>query len=235
MKIIPAIDIKGGQCVRLIQGDYDQVTRYDKSPPEQAIIWQQMGAEMIHLVDLDGAKSGKLINLKIIEEVVSRVDVPVEVGGGIRTTEAVEAYDRIGVSRIIIGTAALKNPDWLKEMVQRYPEKICVSIDASNGMIATDGWTSVSDVSAQEYILKLESWGVKTIVYTDIAKDGMLSGPNFEIYKQLSEISDIQIIASGGITRIEDVITLKQMDVYGAIIGKALYEGYITLKEAISC
>lgn len=235
MIIIPAIDIKDGQCVRLIQGDYDQITNYGDDPVSQALEWQALGAEMIHLVDLDGAKEGRLMNGELIRKISQKIDVPLEVGGGIRDTKAVENYIQAGVSRVIIGTAAVNNPEWLNQMVQKYKDKICVSIDAKDGKIATEGWLKATDTDAIEYILKLEEMGVKTIVYTDISKDGMMKGPNFQMYEKISQLSNIDVIASGGVSSLSDVKRLKEMNLYGAIIGRALYEGAIDLKEALSC
>ncbi len=235
MIIIPAIDIKNGQCVRLIQGDYDQITNYGDNPVSQAMEWQTLGAEMIHLVDLDGAKEGRLMNGELIRKISEQIDAPIEVGGGIRNTQAVENYIQSGVSRVIIGTAAVNDPEWLNQMVQKYGDKICVSIDAKDGKIATEGWLKATDTDAIEYILKLEQMGVKTIVYTDISKDGMMKGPNFEMYEKISKLSKIDVIASGGVSTLADVKRLKEMNLYGAIIGKALYEGAIDLKEALSC
>ena len=235
MKIIPAIDIKDGQCVRLLQGDYEKITRYSKDPVEMAKKWEKLGAKIIHIVDLDGAKTGKLVNLEIIKDIVENIKVPVEVGGGIRTSEAVKKYLGVGVERVIIGTAAIKNPQWVKEMIDIYGDKICVSIDAKNEFIASEGWIEVSEIKAVDFILKLEKWGIATIVYTDISKDGMLKGPNFEMYEKISKETKIKIIASGGVTTINDIKKLKEINLYGAIIGKALYDGLIDLREAIKC
>lgn len=235
MIIIPAIDIKDGRCVRLIQGDYDQVTTYGDDPVSQALKWEALGAQMIHLVDLDGAKYGERVNRDLIGRIAQGVKVPVEVGGGIRDTQAVEDYLSAGVARVIIGTAAIENPEWLAEMVAKHGEKICVSIDAKNGMIATEGWLKESDTQAVDFILKLEAMGVKHIVYTDIAKDGMMQGPNYDMYQEIQQASTIGVIASGGVSSLADVRRLSGMGLYGAIIGKALYEGAIDLKEALAC
>ncbi len=235
MKILPAIDIKNGKCVRLTQGDYNRVTEYGDDPVAVAKKWESLGADIIHIVDLDGAKSGQLINLEVIKRIVEAVDIPIQIGGGIRTTDSVENYIEAGVMRVIIGTAAVTQPEWLKEMVAKYDAKICVSIDAINGNIATEGWQNVLTLDAVDYILELESIGVKTIVYTDISKDGMLKGPNFEMYEIIDKQTKVDIIASGGVTTLSDVKRLKEIDMYGAIIGKALYDGVIDLKEAIEC
>lgn len=235
MKILPAIDIKNGKCVRLTQGDYNRVTEYGDDPVEVAKKWESQGADIIHIVDLDGAKSGQLINLEVIKKIVASVDIPIQIGGGIRTTDSVENYIDAGVMRVIIGTAAVTQPEWLKEMVAKHDSKICVSIDAINGNIATEGWQNVLTLNAVDYILELESIGVRTIVYTDISKDGMLKGPNFEMYEVIDKKTNVDIIASGGVTTLADVKRLKEIDMYGAIIGKALYDGVVDLKEAIEC
>lgn len=235
MKILPAIDIKNGKCVRLTQGDYNRVTEYGDDPIEVAKKWESQGADIIHIVDLDGAKSGQLINLEVIKKIVASVDIPIQIGGGIRTTDSVENYIDAGVMRVIIGTAAVTQPEWLKEMVAKHDSKICVSIDAINGNIATEGWQNVLTLNAVDYILELESIGVRTIVYTDISKDGMLKGPNFEMYEVIDKKTNVDIIASGGVTTLADVKRLKEIDMYGAIIGKALYDGVVDLKEAIEC
>ncbi len=235
MKIIPAIDIKDGQCVRLLQGDYGKIIKYSKNPVEIAKKWEAMGAEIIHLVDLDGAKTGKLVNIEMLKDIIENIKVPVEVGGGIRTSEAVKQYLEAGVKRVIIGTAAIKNPEWVMKMIKIYGDKICVSIDVRNGFIASEGWLDVSKIKAADFILKLEKWGVKTVVYTDISKDGMLKGPNFEMYGKISKKTKIDIIASGGVTTLNDIKKLKKMNLYGAIIGKSIYDGVIDLKEAIKC
>jgi len=235
MKILPAIDIKNGKCVRLTQGDYNRVTEYGDDPVEVAKKWESQGADIIHIVDLDGAKSGQLINLEVIKKIVASVNIPIQIGGGIRTTDSVENYIKAGVMRVIIGTAAVTQPEWLKDMVAKHDDKICVSIDAINGNIATEGWQNVLSLNAVDYILELESIGVKTIVYTDISKDGMLKGPNFEMYEVIDKQTNVDIIASGGVTTLADVKRLKEIDMYGAIIGKALYDGVIDLKEAIEC
>lgn len=233
MIIYPAIDIKDRSCVRLVQGDYDEVTIYEKDPVKVALKWESLGAEILHLVDLDGARGGVRINEDVVKDIVKSVNIPVQIGGGIRDTDGVETYLKSGVKYVIIGTAAIKNPTWLEEMVDKYGERIIVSIDAKNGLIATDGWESTSDKKALDYIKELKDMGVNRIVYTDIAKDGMLIGPNFEIYEDLKKEVDIEIIASGGVTTKDDIMRLKEIDVYGAIIGKALYEGRLDLEEVV--
>jgi len=233
MIIFPAIDILKGKCVRLIQGDYNREKVYGDSPVDMAKQWVEKGAEFIHIVDLDGAKSGKSINEAIIIEIAKTIDVPIQVGGGIRSMETVERYLNNGINRVIIGTAAIENEAFLSDAVNRYGERIVVSLDAKNGYIATDGWTDTSDVLALDLVKRLEQIGVKTIVYTDIAKDGMLQGPNLAEQKAINEATAIDVIASGGVTTKEDVENLKKLNMYGAIVGKALYDGKITFEQLI--
>ncbi len=235
MIIYPAIDLKDKSCVRLEQGVYEKMTVYEKDPVKVAKRWEAMGAQALHLVDLDGARDGERINEDVVKKIVENINIPVELGGGIRDQEGIEKILELGVSEVIVGTAAVKNPAWIKAMIEKYGKKIIVSIDASKGFLATDGWEEVSNTKAIDYIRELESYGLNRIVYTDIAKDGMLSGPNFEIYEELSKESSIEIIASGGVTTLEDVKRLKEMDLYGAIVGKALYDGKLDLEEVLKC
>lgn len=233
MIIFPAIDILEGKCVRLIQGDYNQERVYGDSPVAMAKEWEAKGAEFIHIVDLNGAKTGESVNKAIIEEIAQTVKVPIQVGGGIRSIEVIKNYIEAGVARVIIGTAAIQDPDFLKEAVTTYGDKIAVSLDARNGYVATDGWTDTSDVKALDLVKDLEALGVKTIVYTDIAKDGMLQGPNLAEQEAIHKATSIDVIASGGVTTKEDVKNLQKLDLYGAIVGKALYDGKITLEELL--
>lgn len=235
MIIFPAIDILDGQCVRLIQGDYNQEKVYSNSPIDMAKKWEAKGAEFIHIVDLDGAKTGDSINKKVIKDIAKTVSIPVQVGGGIRSLDIIATYLENGVDRVIIGTAAINDPDFLKAAVQKYGDKIAVSLDARNGYVATDGWTDTSNVTALDLVKKLEKMGVKTIVYTDIAKDGMLQGPNLQEQQTINEATSMDVIASGGVTTKEDVENLQALEMYGTIIGKALYDGKLdfeTLVEA---
>jgi len=195
-----------------------------------ALEWEKQGAEYIHLVDLDGAKTGDSSNQQAIEAIAKAVSVPIQVGGGIRSMNMIEAHIASGVSRVIIGTAAITNPAFLKEAVEKYGDKIAVSIDARNGFVATDGWTETSDTKAIDLLRGLEKIGVKTVVYTDILKDGMMQGPNFGELSTIDEASSIDIIASGGVSTEEDIVKLREMNLYGAIIGKALYEGAMSLE-----
>lgn len=233
MILFPAIDIRGGNCVRLIQGDYNKEKVYSDSPVSMAKEWADKGAEYIHIVDLDGAKTGVSTNAAVIREIAEKSPIPIQVGGGIRTIEAVKSHIDSGVARVIIGTAAIQNPEFLKEAVQAYSDKIAVSLDAKNGFIATDGWTDTSNVKALDLVKELEEIGVKTIVYTDIAKDGMLQGPNFEELEAMNNASSIDVIASGGVSTAEDVKKLAGKNMYGAIVGKALYDGTVTLEELL--
>ncbi|OLS03187.1 1-(5-phosphoribosyl)-5-[(5-phosphoribosylamino)methylideneamino]imidazole-4-carboxamide isomerase [Tissierella creatinophila] len=235
MVIYPAIDMKDNSCVRLTQGVYEKMTVYEKDPVKVAKRWETMGAEILHLVDLDGAKNGIRVNEPVVKEILKNINIPVQLGGGIRDTQGVKTLLDLGVSQVIIGTVALKNPAWIKEMIQTYGKKIIVSIDAINGLIATDGWQEVSDVKALDYIKQLKSYGLNRIVYTDIEKDGMLIGPNFKIYEELAQNVDIEVIASGGVTTLEDIKKLKVMGLYGAIVGKALYDGKLDLEEVLKC
>src|SRR5690625_253678 len=235
MIIFPAIDILNGQCVRLIQGDYNQEKIYSNSPIDMAKKWEAKGAEFIHIVDLDGAKTGDSINKKVILDIAKTVNIPVQVGGGIRSLDIISTYLENGVNRVIIGTAAINDPAFLKAAVEKYGDKIAVSLDARNGYVATDGWTDTSNVTALDLVKKLEKMGVKTIVYTDIAKDGMLQGPNLQEQQTINEATSMDVIASGGVTTKEDVENLQALEMYGTIIGKALYDGKLdfeTLVEA---
>lgn len=232
MILFPAIDIRDGKAVRLIQGDYDKQTTYG-DPVEMAKKWVSYGAEYLHIVDLDGALVGQTKNLETIEKILREIDIPVQVGGGIRNIERIESLLNIGVSRVILGSAALKDEQFLDEAVAKFGEKIAVSIDAKNGYVATDGWTKTSDVKAIDFAKKLQKKGVKTIIYTDIAKDGMLQGPNFAELEKMNRETTMDVIASGGVTSIEDLKKLAEFNMYGAIIGKALYTGKINLQTAL--
>ena len=237
MILFPAIDIRGGNCVRLLQGNYEDEVIYHHSPVEMAKEFEKQGAEFIHIVDLDGARSGETINQQVIQDIAVAVRVPVQVGGGIRSLEVVKSYLNGGVNRVIIGTAAIENRTFLREAAALYEGRIAVSIDARNGFVATDGWTETSAVKAVDLLEELQQAGVSTVVYTDILKDGMLQGPNFEELEQVNQMVDLDIIASGGVSTEEDVRRLADMGLYGAIVGKALYEGKVSmnsLQEAIS-
>lgn len=233
MRIYPAIDIKNGKCVRLRQGNFDDMTVYNDNPVEVAKEWIKNGASYIHLVDLDGAKEGSGVNSDIIKEIVNLSDVPVQTGGGIRTIEDIENKLALGVRRVILGTVAVKNPEIVKEAVEKFGDAIAVGIDAKNGMVAVSGWEEVSEVSAVDLCVKMRDYGVKTIIYTDISKDGMMGGPNIEATKEIVDATGIDIIASGGVSGMNDLENVAKINAHGAIIGKALYTGAINLKEAV--
>lgn len=233
MIIFPAIDILDGHCVRLIQGDYNQEKVYSDSPVDMAKQWEKKGAAYIHIVDLNGAKTGDSSNQETITTIANTVKIPVQVGGGIRSLETIQAYLENGVSRVIVGTAAITDQNFLKEAVRQYGDKIVVSLDAREGYVATDGWTDTSNVRAIDLVKKLEDIGVATIVYTDIAKDGMLEGPNLTEQNDINTATTMQVIASGGITTKTDVESLADLNLYGAIIGKALYDGKLEFESIV--
>ncbi len=233
MNIIPAIDLIGGKAVRLQKGDYAKVTVYSDTPEDVAKNFSACGARFLHVVDLDGAKSGKADNFETVKRIVEATDLSVEVGGGIRSMEIVDLYASIGVDRIILGTAALTDPEFLKEAVKRYGDRIAVGVDIKDGMVAIKGWTEVSDMSCYDFCQQLEDMGVGSVICTDISKDGMMAGTNLELYSELCRKFSIKIVASGGISTLDDVKALVQMNVYGAILGKALYTGAIDLRDAV--
>ena len=234
MLILPAIDIIDGRCVRLVQGDYNQVSVYNENPAQVAKQWESMGAEFLHLVDLDGARKGTAYNDDTVKEILAAVSIPVQIGGGIRTMADIEAKLNMGITRVILGTAAVTNPEITEEAVAKFGAGVAVGVDASNGKVAISGWTSVSDLDSVDLIRKLGSIGVQTVIYTDVAKDGMMSGPNVPMYREVAAIENSpQIIAAGGVTTIDDIKDLSATGIHGAIIGKSLYLGGIDLKEAI--
>ncbi len=234
MKLYPAIDLKDGQCVRLLQGDYSQVTVYGDSPAEMAKKWESLGGDYLHIVDLDGAKEGKGMNDKAIEAIVEALQIPIELGGGIRSLEDIKAKLDLGVDRVILGSAAVKNKALVQEALSTFgPDKIVIGVDAKEGKVAVEGWLEVTDTTALEFCKELEAMGVKTVIYTDIAKDGMMQGPNLEETAKLVEETHLEIVASGGVASIEDLEKLEAIHVHGAIIGKALYIGAIHLEDAV--
>lgn len=234
MKLFPAIDIKNGQCVRLKQGSFRDILVYSEIPFKVAKQWEASGASFIHLVDLDGALVGHSVNDEVIREIVDHVKIPVQVGGGIRTIKDIDHKLNQGVSRVIIGTKAVADPGFIKEAVQTFgTDKIVIGIDAKEGMVAIEGWEKLSSYNAVALALEMKKLGIKTIVYTDISKDGMLQGPNITHTKQMVDETGLQIIASGGISSLKDLELLQEINVYGAIIGKALYEDRIDLKKAV--
>ncbi|OZU88992.1 1-(5-phosphoribosyl)-5-[(5-phosphoribosylamino)methylideneamino]imidazole-4-carboxamide isomerase [Virgibacillus indicus] len=233
MILFPAIDIKNGKCVRLTQGDYNKEKIYNDSPVEVAADWEKQQAAYLHIVDLDGAKTGVSINKASIEAISKQASIPIQLGGGIRSMSVIQEYITAGVDRVIIGTAAINDKAFLREAVDAYGSKVAVSIDARNGYVATNGWTSTSTVKAIDLVKELESLGVETIVYTDILKDGMLQGPNFKELQEINEATTMNVIASGGISSPADVEKLKSLDLYCAIIGKALYDGTMNFKDLL--
>ena len=233
MNIFPAIDLYDKKAVRLYKGDYDQMTIYSERPWEIAIDFERQGAKFIHVVDLEGAKTGKTPNLEIIKKIASSTNLFLEIGGGIRDMEVVKTYLENGASRVILGTSAVNDEAFLKESISVYGEKIAVGADIKDGYIAIKGWTQKSQYSLEEFLNKMQALGVKTVICTDISKDGAMKGTNLELYSALSQKYSLDIIASGGVSSIEDVKALRKMELYGAIIGKAYYTGAIDLKEAI--
>ena len=233
MNIFPAIDLFGGKAVRLYKGDYNQMTVYSDNPVEIAKDFTLQGASYMHLVDLEGAKSGDTPNLETVEKLVNSTNLFTEVGGGIRSMEVIDRYISVGVKRVILGTAAVKDREFLLKAVEKYGDKIAVGVDIKDGFVAIKGWTEKSMIEAFEFCKDMQSIGVKTIISTDISKDGAMQGANHELYKRLQESLDMQIIASGGVSSIDDVKKLREMDLYGAIIGKAYYVKAISLREAI--
>jgi len=233
MRIYPAIDLVDGKAVRLYKGDYAQMTVYSENPAAVARKFQEAGAKHIHLVDLQGAKSGVPENLDTIRKILEETDLFVEVGGGIRNMEMVETYLSAGVDRVILGTAAVTDPAFLEAALDKYGEKIAVGIDLKDGYVAIRGWTETSSLTAEAFFGRMESLGVKTVICTDISRDGAMKGTNRELYRQLSETYSIDLIASGGVSNLEDVKALAAMGLHGAIIGKAYYIGAIDLKEAV--
>lgn len=232
MYILPAIDLRAGKCVNLVQGVASQETVFSDAPVEMAQRWQDEGAEYLHLVDLDGAFQGESTNLHIVGEIVSMLDIPVQLGGGIRSMEQLEAVLALGVDRAILGTAALKQPSLVKQACAKYGDRIAVGIDAKDGMVATEGWLEVSQKSAVEFAQEITE--VQTFIYTDIKSDGMLKGPNVDATADIIDAVSADVIASGGVTSLVDVTALKQSGASGAIIGRALYTGDLALRDAIA-
>ncbi|MBQ8027880.1 MAG: 1-(5-phosphoribosyl)-5-[Clostridia bacterium] len=233
MKIFPAIDLFDGKAVRLFKGDYAQMTVYNESPLSQAKEFEKCGAEFLHMVDLEGAKSGETPNLNVIKEICEKTNLFIELGGGIRSMEVAEKYLSIGVDRVILGTAAVTDEKFLFEAAEKFGEKLAVGVDIKDGFVSIKGWTEKSEYTLDAFCEKLEKIGIKTVICTDISKDGAMKGANLELYKELSEKYTMNFIASGGVSSLEDVRALSEMKLYGAIIGKAYYTGAIDLKEAI--
>ena len=233
MIIYPAIDLKGGKCVRLQQGDMQKATVYGEDPAAVAASFEQKGAKWLHVVDLDGAFAGESVNLTAIAAILGKVNMPVQLGGGIRSMQQLDRLMKLGISRAILGTAALRDEDFLGQAVEKYGNKIAVGIDARDGRVAVKGWAEESSVSPLDLARKVGSLGVRTIIYTDISRDGMLSGPNFEATEQLIRETGLEVIVSGGVADISHVEKAKGINAYGIIIGKALYTGAVKLEEAV--
>jgi len=236
MLVIPAIDLKDGRCVRLRQGDMTEETVYSEDPAATALRWEGLGARLLHIVDLNGAIEGQPRNLPQIEAILKAVSIPVQVGGGIRTLETVRMYLSRGVKRVVLSTAVLQDRVVLEQACKEFPGRILVGIDAKNGLVAVKGWTSVSNTTARELVGTLKGLPLAGVIYTDIARDGMLEGPNLSSLRDIVDASPAPVIASGGVTRIEDIRAIKALGarVEGAIVGKALYDGKLDLKQAMA-
>ncbi len=233
MQIFPAIDIRGGQCVRLRQGDYAQETVFGADPAAIARLWVEQGASFLHLVDLDGARDGHSVNADAVQRIVKTAGVPCQLGGGIRTEADIREVLGWGVDRVIIGTRALQEPEWLERMARLFVGKIVLGIDAKGGNVASQGWLNVSKLSALDLARQCAAWPLAALVYTDITRDGMLEGPNFDAMQAMARQVSLPVIASGGVTRAADVRRLAELGLAGCIIGRALYEGRIDLKEIL--
>jgi phosphoribosylformimino-5-aminoimidazole carboxamide ribotide isomerase len=233
MLIYPAIDLRGGLCVRLQQGDYAKETVFDSDPVSVARKWQDQGAYWLHLVDLDGAKAGRSQNGTVIERIRTSVRIPCQMGGGLRTDTDVETAFGWGVERIVIGTRALQDPAWLRSLCERYPHRVALGLDARDGFVASHGWLETSHTRATEVARQVSLWPLAAIIYTDIRRDGMLEGPNFEALAEMQAVANVPVIASGGVTSVDDVRRLRELNMSGCIIGRALYEGRIDLPTAL--
>ena len=237
MILIPAIDLKDGQAVRLYKGDYQQKTIYSSSPEDIALNFEKMGADYLHVVDLDGAKEGITSNLETIKKIRKTVSIPIELGGGIRNIETVNLYlNEIGINRVILGTAAIENPNFLALAIEKYgSDRIVVGVDVKDGYVSTSGWLKTSQVYYLDFLKELEKMGVKYIVCTDISKDGTLSGPSFDLYESIYQNSSLQFVVSGGVKDASDIYKVNEKGYYGCIVGKAYYEGKIDLEGVIRC
>lgn len=236
MEVIPAIDLKGGKCVRLYQGKADRETVYYENPLEVALMWEQKGARRLHMVDLDGAFQGSLQNKAVIKEIASALQIPIQLGGGIREEETVSELLTLGISKVIIGTAAVDNPGLIRSLVESYGDSIMVGVDARDGLVAVKGWVESSTSRALDLIREMERAGVKEVVYTDISRDGTLRGPNFDSTREIAENTGLNIIASGGVSSLEDIKKARELEeigISGIIVGQALYTGKFTLEEAL--
>lgn len=234
MEIWPAIDLRGGRCVRLQQGDYNRETVFGDDPVAMARSFVAAGGRHLHLVDLDGARDGKLVNLEVVEAIVKAVEIPCELGGGVRDEAAIRKLLDAGLSRVVVGTKALREPDWFREMCHKFPNRLALGIDARGGMVATHGWLETSDVSAVAMARQFADEPIAALIYTDIATDGMLQGPNLAAMSEMAAAVSLDVIASGGVSNAADVARLTETGVAGVIIGRALYENRITLPEALA-
>ncbi len=234
MQIWPAIDLRGGKCVRLRQGDYSQETIYGENPADMACHWVDQGAERLHLVDLDGAREGHQMNREAVTRILAAVDVPCQLGGGIRDEATIAQWLRLGVQRLVIGTQILKRPEWFQEMCHKFPYTLVAGIDAREGRVATDGWLETSSIEATQLAQDLSRHPIAAIVYTDIAKDGMMEGPNVQAMADMASAVATPVVASGGVTTVVDVTQLVVTGVAGCIIGRALYEGSLALSDALA-
>ena len=234
MEVIPAIDLRGGRCVRLYQGDFERETIFSDDPLAMARKWQQEGGPRLHLVDLDGAATGSPAHLEIISAIVTALDIPVQVGGGIRTADTARAWLEAGVQRVVIGTAAVRDPEMVQAVCREHgPERVVVSVDARDGMVALQGWTEASEVSALDLAHRMAALGVTRLLYTDITRDGMLSGPDLETNSLLVRETGMAVLASGGVASVEDIRRLAPTGVEGVIVGRALYTGAVSLPDAV--
>jgi phosphoribosylformimino-5-aminoimidazole carboxamide ribotide isomerase len=233
MIIYPAVDVKDGRCVRLVQGEFSNVTVYSDSPVEMALKWEQLGAQYLHAVDLDGAKTGEPRNIAVISEMAVKLGIPLQLGGGIRTIEMIEIILCKGIQRVILGTSAVRDPELVKKALRTFENNVVIGIDAKDGMVAIEGWAKTSEFTAVGFAKKMEDLGAKTIIYTDISTDGMMAGPNLKAMEEMRKAVNIEVIASGGVSSISDIKNLKEIGMPGVIVGKALYTGAVDLKEAL--
>ena len=233
MEVIPAIDLKGGRCVRLYQGDFGKETVFSDDPVEMALRWQEQGAPRLHLVDLDGAATGKPRNLSVVEKIVEAVEVPVQAGGGVRNMNTLENYLGLGIQRVIMGTSVVEDLPFVSEASLRHGDAIIIGIDAKDGYVATSGWTKKSDIQATELVSRMDDLGVRRFIYTDISRDGTLTEPNFDAISRIISLTSSKVICSGGASSVSHLTRLKDLGVKGAIVGRALYTNDIDLREAI--
>tara|TARA_B100000780_G_scaffold166907_1_gene116815 strand:+ start:235 stop:960 length:726 start_codon:yes stop_codon:yes gene_type:complete len=234
MKIFPAIDIKDKKCVRLLKGDFDNQTIYKQSPFDQALRYKDAGLINLHMVDLDGALSGELVNLKIIENIIKKLSISIEIGGGIRSIDKIQAYIDIGVDKVILGSAAIKNPDFLKQACEIFKGKIALGLDAKKGRLAVSGWKETTDQTAEDYLKNVNNYGFSRVIYTDIDRDGTKTEPNIEETINIAKISSVPVLVSGGISSLQDIKrikTLNKLNIEGVIVGKAIYDGDIKLSD----